>query len=436
MDSVLLVGIAGIILLIIMLFISTIPVGFVMAIAGIVGISAIISGKVALSTAVNSAWAAFSSYGFSAIPLFIFMGAIVFRSGISKSVFECAYKWVGQLRGGLGIATLIACAGFAAVCGSNTATAATMGTVALPEMRRYKYSPVLTGGVVATGSTLGVVIPPSIVLIVYGLYTGESVSKLFIASIFPGLLLLMLFIISLAILVVKKPQVAPAGPSYSFLERVKALKGAIEVLVIFALLMGGLYKGWFTPTEAGGAGVLFVLAVAGASGKFTWTALLEAVEDTLRLTGMVFAILFGALLFGRFITLSGIPQCVARSIVDIGISDKLFLIITIVLFIVGGMVMDALAFLLVTLPIIYPVAVSYNIDPIWFGIFVNILTTMGAITPPVGVNAFIVGSIDPDVALSNVFRGVIFFLPAYIICIALLILFPQIALILVQGIKG
>lgn len=428
MEASALIGLYGILLLLLILFFLGIPVSFAMVLVGMLGISYLVSPKVAVSTAVNAAWTTFSSYGFSAIPLFVLMGAIVFRCGISERMFECAYKWMGHKKGGLAVSTLLACAGFAAVCGSNTATAATMSTVAIPEMKRYKYGAVLTGGVIASGSTLGVVIPPSIVLIVYGLYTGQPISKLFIASIIPGLILTFLFVAIVSLIAWRHPELAPAGPTFTWGQRIKALRGTIEVVAIFVLLMGGLYKGWFTPTEAGGAGTLFSILVAAVSGRLEFKRFLKAVEDTLRLTGMVLMILFGALVFGKFITLSGLPQFIASKIVEIGVSKWVFFTILIVLYVIGGAIMDALAFLLVTLPIVFPIALLNDINPIWFGIWLNILTTMGAITPPVGVNAYIVASIDPEITLNHVFRGIIAFLPAYVICMVLMIVFPQLVI--------
>lgn len=428
MEGAALIGLCGIFLLLAILFLLAIPVGFAMALVGMLGISYLVSPKVAISTAVSAAWTTFSSYGFSAIPLFVLMGAIVFRCGISERMFECAYRWMGHKKGGLAVSTLLACAGFAAVCGSNTATAATMSTVVIPEMKRYKYGPVLTGGVIACGSTLGVVIPPSIVLIVYGLYTGQPISKLFIGSIVPGVMLTFLFIAVVWLIVWRRPQVAPAGPIFTWTQRIKALRGTLEVMAIFALLMGGLYKGWFTPTEAGGAGTLFSILVAAISGKLGFRKFLQAIDDTLRLTGMVLMILFGALVFGKFITLSGLPQFVASEIMRIGVSRWILFGVLMVIYIIGGAIMDALAFLLVTLPIVFPIALLNNIDPIWFGIWLSILTTMGAVTPPVGVNAYIVGSIDPEITLNHVFRGVFAFLPAYIICLILIIIFPQLVI--------
>lgn len=429
MEGSTLIGLAGIICLVLILFFVGIPVSFTMALVGILGISYLVSPKVAVSTAVNAAWTTFSSYGFSAIPLFVLMGAIIFRCGISERMFECAYKWMGHKKGGLAVSTLLACAGFAAVCGSNTATAATMSTVAIPEMKRYKYGAVLIGGVIASGSTLGVVIPPSIVLIVYGLYTGQPISKLFIASIIPGIILTFLFVAIVWLITWRHPEVAPPGPTFSWGQRIKALRGAIEVVAIFAFLMGGLYKGWFTPTEAGGAGTLFSILVAALSGRLELKSFFKAVEDTLRLTGMVLMILFGALVFGKFITLSGMPQFIAYKIMEIGVSKWVFFTILIVMYVIGGAIMDALAFLLITIPIVFPVALLNNVNPIWFGIWLNILTTMGAITPPVGINAYIVGSVDPEITLNHVFRGILVFLPAYIICLILMIFFPQLVIV-------
>ncbi len=370
-------------------------------------------------------WDTFSSYGLTVIPLFIFMGQIAFYSGVNEKLYNAAYKWVGHIRGGIAMATVMACAAFAAICGSNAATAATMTTVALPQMNKYGYEPKLCTGAIACGSTLGVVIPPSVVLIIIGLYTEQSIARLFYGGIGAGVILALFLALSVYGVCRLHPTWGPVGPEVSFWEKIKGLTGAGEMLVLFLSVMLGLYFGFFTPTEAGAAGSFFALVLSALQGRLSLKGFLASVTDTIRISCMVIVIVAGAMIFGRFLAVTRIPFEIADWVVSLPISGTWIMVIIIAIYILGGAVMDALALLLITIPIFFPVAMELGYDPIWFGVTITVVTTLGAVTPPVGATTYVVGGMAKGVPLEDVFKGVMYFLPAYVLCIAVLMLFPQ-----------
>jgi len=424
------IGILGILALMAILFILRMPVGFAMGIVGFVGFCTVINTKAALGMLGTELWQVFSSYGLTVIPLFIFMGQICFQCGVNKRLYKTAYAWTGQVRGGLAMSTILACAGFSAISGSNTATAATMSTVALPEMKKYKYNDVLSTGSVAVGATLGVVIPPSVVLIIIGLQTGQSIAKLFWASIIPGILLMLLFLATVLVICRRHPEWAPAGPKTTWGEKFKSLPGSIEMLVLFGLVMGGLFAGLFTPSEAGAAGSAIALLISLVSGQLTFKRFVGAVADTLRSACMIFMIVAGAVIFGRFLAVTRLPFEMAGWVTSLNIPHIVVILVICLIYVIGGAIMDALALLIITIPIFFPVAEAMGYDPMWFAVLVTIVTTMGAVTPPVGVTAFIVSSMAPTTPIQRIFKGIGYFMGAYILCIALLIVFPQLVLFL------
>jgi tripartite ATP-independent transporter DctM subunit len=371
-------------------------------------------------------WDTFSKYGLTVIPLFIFMGQIAFYSGVNEKLYNAAYKWVGQIRGGIAMATIMACSAFAAICGSNAATAATMTTVALPQMNKFKYEPKLSTGAVACGSTLGVVIPPSVVLIVIGLSTEQSIAKLFYGGIGAGICLAVLLMLTVYILCSIYKEWGPVGPKTSFEEKIRALTGTFEMATLFLLVMLGLYFGFFTPAEAGAAGSLFAVIISMAEGRLDWKGFVASVTDTLRISCMVIMIVAGAVMFGRFLTVTRIPFDIAAWVVELPVPNMVIMMIIFAIYIVGGAVMDALALLLITIPIFFPVAKQLGYDPIWFGVTITVVTTLGAVTPPVGATTYVVGGMAKDVPLEDVFKGVAFFLPAYIVCVLILMIIPEI----------
>lgn len=424
------IALIGILVLLTTIFLFRIPVGFAMGIIGFAGYAQVLNLGAARSMLGMELWNTFSNYGLTVIPLFILMGQICFYSGVNERLYKTAYTWMGQIRGGVAMATVLACGGFAAICGSNTATAATMSTVALPEMKKYGYHPILSTGSVAAGSTLGVVIPPSVVLIIYGLQTGQSIGALFWGSMIPGALLSVFFLFTVYAICAARPTWGPAGPATTLSEKLASLPGSIEMLVLFGLVMGGLFAGLFSPTEVGAAGSALALLISIAGGHMNWKKFQLAVKDTLRVSCMIMVIMFGAIIFARFLTIARLPSEVAAFISTMDIPSWVIVVLICCIYAVGGMVMDALALLLVTIPIFYPVVMAMGYDPLWFGVLITVVTTMGAITPPVGVNTFIVASMAPGVPMRQVYTGVTFFLASYAIVVALLMLVPEIVLYL------
>ncbi len=420
------IGVIGIIALLTVLFLLGMPVGFAMAIVGFAGFASIVSFDAALNMAASSIWSTFSKYGLTVIPLFILMGQIVFYSGVNEKLYNTAYTWIGHIRGGIAMATVAACSAFAAICGSNSATAATMTTVALPQMEKFRYNPKLSTGSIAAGSTLGVVIPPSVVLIVIGLSSEQSIARLFYGGIGPGIVLTLLLMLTVYFVCRLRPGYGPAGPKTSFKEKISSIPGSFEMIVLFLLVIMGLYFGIFTPAEAGAAGCFFAVIIGFAQRSLTLKGVVKSLKDSVRMSCMVIMLVAGAVIFGKFLAVTRIPHNLASWVVNLPVSDNVILIIIFAIYIIGGAIMDALALLLITIPIFFPVANELGIDPIWFGVTVTVITTLGAITPPVGATTYVVGAMAKDVPLKEVFKGVILFLPAYIICIGLLMLFPWI----------
>ena len=423
-----LIGIIGILILLAVLFFLGMPVGFAMGIVGFCGFWYVVSFKAAINVVGADIWGTFSKYGLTVIPLFIFLGYLAFNSGIAERLYNAAYKWFGHWRGGLAIATIGADELFAAICGSNTATAATMGTVALPQMTKYKYDTRLSSGTVVTGGTLGTVMPPSVVLIVIGLQTEQSIIKLFLAGILPAILLGILFVLTIFVLCRIKPEYGPAGPKTSFKEKLISLVGVIEAIAIFVLVIGGLYAGLFTPTEAGAVGVFFTLLVTVVSRRLSWKGFFDSIRDSLKISCMVFFLVTGAIIFGRFLAVTRLPFIIAEIASSLPVSPYVVLALILIIYLIGGCFIDSLGFLVLTIPIFFPLGMALGFDPIWYAIILTMVTTMGAITPPVGVNIYVVKALAPEIELGTIFKSVSFFLLACIVCIILLIIFPDIVL--------
>lgn len=417
----------GIVVLFVLIFLRM-PISFAMFIVGFVGFMVHSSPKSAFNILSSDIWGQFSSYTLSVIPLFIFMGEIIYRSGITEKLFDAAYKWLGHLKGGMASTTILASSGFASICGSNTATAATMGTMALPELKKYNYNEALSTGSVATGGTLGIIVPPSTVLIVIALQTQLSVKDLFIASIIPAILLTSLLLLTILFLCQRDPLLGPPGPKHDLKEKIMALKGVIPIFLLFLFVIGGLYLGWFTPTESGAFGAFGALVLTLLMKRMTWNKFTTAITHTIRSSVMVIMLVVGAVIFGRFLTATRLPFAVAEFVNSLPIAPIFILIAIIIIYIIGGAIMDALGFLILSIPIFFPTIIMLGFDPIWFAIILCIVTSMGAITPPVGVNAFIVQGITPSTPITTVFKGTSYFLVTYVIFITILILFPQIIL--------
>ena len=423
------VGLIGLGLLIIVLF-SRMPVGFVMAVVGFTGFTYLVSFDAGIRLLAQDFFATFSSYNLSVVPLFIFMGQIAFHAGINRRLYDATYKFLGHFPGGLAMATIGACAGFSAICGSTNATAATMATIALPEMRRHNYSPELATGVVAAGGSLGILIPPSVIFIIYGIMTEQSIGKLFAAGILPGLLLAILFIATIYIQVRINPALGPVGPRTTIREKVRSLSGIIEMILIFALVMGGLFMGFFTPTEAGAAGAFITLMLAIVRGRIGWKQFWTAVLESVQTACMIMVIVAGATILGHFLAVTRIPYILATWVAGLPFPAWAVMGVIVLIYLLGGCFMDALGMILLTIPIFYPVAIELGYDPIWFGVVIVLITEMGVITPPVGINVYVVSGVAKDIPLETIFKGIFPLLVALIVCNIILIIFPQIALFL------
>ena len=429
-----LTGLVGIAALFILIFLR-IPVGFVMAAVGFLGFGYIVSFDASMNMVAKDLFSVFGSYSLTVIPLFVLMGQLAYHSGISKRLFNAAYKFIGHWPGGLAIATVGACAAFAAICGSTNATAATMGAATLPEMKRYNYKPELATGVVAAGGSLGILIPPSVIFIVYGILTEQSIGRLFMAGLLPGLILVLLFILAIVIWTRMRPELGPKGPKVPLREKLASLSGLIETLLLFVLIMGGLFWGFFTPTEAGAIGAFGTLLLGLAGRNLTMKGFIASLAETTRISCMILVIVAGATIFGHFLAVSRIPFDIARGVSEIQLPRYAVMLLIIMVYLVGGCVIDSLALIMLTIPIFYPVVLFLGYDPIWFGVIIVLVTQIGVITPPVGVNVYVVSSVARDVPLEVIFKGVLPFLAALIIGTLLLIPFPQIALFL-PGLMG
>ncbi|HNT69525.1 MAG TPA: TRAP transporter large permease, partial [Syntrophorhabdaceae bacterium] len=417
-------GVVGIIVMFAILFLFKIPAAFTMALVGFLGVAYVTDFKAALGMIGPDLWNIFSSYGLTVIPMFILVGEFAHYGGYNNSLYSATYKWFGHYKGGLAITTIMACAIFSAISGSNTATAATMSNVAIPEMRKYNYHPQLNAGSVAAGATLGVLIPPSIVLVVYGLYTGQSIGKLFFGNVIPSVVLTVLIAATVFYICWRNPDWGPKGPKSTWKERFKALPDLIDIFILFGIIMYALFTGVVTATEAAAASCAIGLILCLIRKKLTWESFLKSINDTLRISCLVFMIVAGAVIFSRFLAITRLPFEVANMISVLKLPNWVLFWIIILCYIIGGCVMDALAFLLISLPIFYPIAMQMGYDPIWFGQVICIVTTMGSIMPPIGICCYVVAGMAKDIPLATVFRGSFYYIPSYIISIIILMLFP------------
>ena len=410
------------------LMLLRVPVGMAMGLVGVGGFAYIVGGAPALKNVGHTTARTVTDYNFAVIPLFLLMGSFATTSGMSRELFRAANAFLGHLRGGLGIATIAACGGFAAICGSSVATAATFSRVAYPEMRRFGYPQSFATGVIAAGGTLGIMIPPSTVFAVYGLITEQDVGKLFIAGILPGVLAVAMYMITITLIGMARPGFLPEGQRASWAERCAALRDVWATLLLFAFVIGGLYGGLFTATEAAGAGAGGAFLIGLARGRLSRADIMRSLLETTRTTAAVFTVLIGALLFGYFLTVTQTPQKVTEMLTGLGIGKYGVLALIMLMYLVLGCLMDALAMIILTVPIVFPVIKELGFDPIWFGVIIVMTVELGLIHPPVGMNIFVIKSVVEDVKMSTMFYGVMPFIVTDLLRLIILIAFPIIAL--------
>ncbi|MBL8342627.1 MAG: TRAP transporter large permease [Rubrivivax sp.] len=405
-----------------------VPLAFALLLAGAGGYAVLRGFDPAMFMVGQVVMDASTNYGMSVLPMFILMGYFVHKADISGELFDAAYAWFGHLKGGVAHATVAASGLFAAISGSSIATAATMTKVAMPPMRRLGYDDRLSTGTVASGGVLGVLIPPSVPLVIFGLITETDIRKLFIATIVPGLLLVLLFLVAVWATVAVNPALGPRGERQTLRQRVVSLRGVWPTLLLFGLVMGGLYGGVFTATECAGIGAMGTFAIGVARRRMTVAGILECLKDTASTTAMIFVIVFGALVFANFITLSGLTTQLVTFIQGSGFSTMGVLLTMVIIYLVLGAVMEGISVLLLTAPIFTAVAVEMGVNPIWFGIFVVVMIEVGMLTPPVGMNVFTVKSLLPDVNLWTIYRGVAPFIVANLLLVALILIWPDLVL--------
>jgi tripartite ATP-independent transporter DctM subunit len=427
------VGIIGILLMLV-IFVTRMPVAYVMTLVGLGGFSYLISLDAGLNLLPRVFFETFSSYELTTIPLFVLMGQLAFNSGISRRLYNTAYTFLGNTRGGLAMATVSACTAFGAVCGSSPATAATMATVGIPEMKRFNYSSELAAGSVASGGGLGMIMPPSVVLIIYGILTEQSIGALFVSGIFPALMLTALFILSIYTTCLLNPEKGPRGERFSFAQRIRSLAGLADTVFIFAFVTAGLFFGFFTPTESAAVGVLAILLVSVLRRQLSWKAFVKSLNETLQTSCMILFLVAGAVVFGKFLAVTRIPFDLAAWVGAFDLPPFLIISIIILIYFLGGCFMDSLGLIMLTIPIFFPIITNLGYDPLWFGIIIVLVTEMGVITPPVGINVYVVYGVAQNmmtgITLESVFKGIVPFLFAVIAGIIILMIFPQIVLFL------
>jgi len=427
--SPLLIGVLGVVLLMVLLFMRM-PIAVAMGVVGVLGMGVVVGFEAGLSILKTAPFAAIARYGFSVVPLFILMGSFCFHAGVSRDLYFTVNKWIGHFRGGLAMATVGACAGFAAVSGSSLATAATMGTVALPEMKKYKYSPELATGAIAAGGTLGILIPPRVVLVIYGILTEQSIAALFLAGFIPGILEALFYIVAISIVCRFNPLAGPAGPKTTFKEKVISLKDTWPIFTLFVIVIGGIYTGIFSPTEAAGIGAFFALLIALFKRKLGGKSLFSSLEDTMKSTAMIFTILIGAMVLGYFLTATRLPFELANVVSGLDLNRFIILGLILAVYVILGCIMIPMAMVILTIPIVFPLVTAQGFDPIWFGIITVRIFEIAQITPPVGMNVFVMKGVAPDIPMGTIYKGIIPFFIADIFHLILLIVFPQIALFL------
>jgi C4-dicarboxylate transporter DctM subunit len=427
--SPIIVGYICLAIMFILLF-SGMPIGLVMGLVGLAGMVVLVGWDGGISLLGTIPFKSWSSYDFSVAPMFILMGALCFHAGLSQSLYRTVHNWIGHLPGGLAMATVGACAGFAAISGSSLATAATMGTVALPEMKKYGYDSALATGCIAAGGTLGILIPPSVPMIIYCILTEQSIGALFLAGFIPGILQAIFYMIVIYIVCRRNPKMGPRGSLTDLKTKFLSIKDSGPVLILFLLVIGGIYAGIFTPNEAAGVGAFAAFIIALAYRKLTKKNFKGSLYETIQTSAMMYIMLLGALIFGYFLAASNLPKALSQYLIELSVDPWVIIVFIVIIYLFLGCVIDSMAMILLTIPIFFPVIQALGFHPIWFGIIVVRMMEIALITPPVGINVFIIKGIAKDVPMSTIFRGIVPFLYADIVHVALLIAVPSISLIL------
>ena len=405
-----------------------VPLAFALLAVSIVGIGLTVNWNVAFMLLPMTISEAVLSYELAVVPMFILMGNVISKTGIAQDLFRAAYAFFGHVRGGLALSTMTACSGFSAVCGSSYATAATMAKVAYPSMKRYGYSDSLAAGTIAAGGTLGILIPPSIIMVVYGILTQTNIRDMFIAGVVPGLLGVAIYLIVIRLIAARYPEDAPAGERSSWAERIRALSGVWPFVLLFVLIIGGLYGRLFTPTEAAGMGAGLAMLVAMLQRRLTMQLLKQIIIDTVYTSISLYAVLFGALMLSRLLTLSGLSTGILELVTSFGLEGILLIIAILLVFLVLGCVMDSMAIILIFAPLFAPIVVAQGFDLVWFGILIIVATEIALITPPIGMNVYVIKAVLPSIPMVRIFKGLVPFVAADLVRLALLITFPALAL--------
>jgi len=428
------IGLLGVVVLLVVMLLR-VPIGVSLALIGTCGYAAIDGWRKALTVIGSVPFELASAYSLSVVPLFILMGAVASRAGMSRELFDAANAVFSGFRGALTNATIGACAAFGAICGSSIATAATFSKVAIPEMRRHGYEEGLAAGCVASAGTLGILIPPSVILAIYSLVAEQSLSKLFAAALIPGLLLAALYIVTIVIIARLKPAWTPKVPAMPLAQRLRAGTGMWKLVLLFFLAVVGIYLGWFSPTEAAAVAAFAAIVIGFATRALSWSALADAFLDTVFSTAMLFFIIVGAFIFSRFIVLTRLPNELAAWIDAVGLSPLMIVAAVILLYFLLGTFLEEVSTILITVPVVLPLMTSIGYDGIWFGIFVTVMATIGLISPPVGLTVFVIQSQNPDIPAAKIYRGTLPFLAADFVLVALLVAFPALALWLPAALK-
>ena len=410
-----------------LLFLIGVPIAFSMALVGLAGFAYLVTPNAGFGLLVRDIFDQFTSYPLTVIPMFVLMGGYAFAAGIGRKLYQTTYTIMGQTKGGLAIASIWASAGFGAVCGSTSATCATIGKVAIPEMRKYHYSDAMATGTIAAAGGLGIMIPPSTTFIVYGILTEQSIGKLFISGIIPGILIATLFMFTVYIICRRNPAAGPSGPSTTWKQKVKSLTGLTDTLILFVLTIGGLFAGWFSPTQAGAIGGAGALIIGLVRRELTWKGFMEASKDGLRISCMILLLIAGATVFGHFIAVTRIPSALADYAGSLPVPPWVIMASLYVFWFILGCFVDAMALIVLLVPIFYPLIINLGFDPIWFGVMITVFSMIAVITPPVGVNVYVVKGLFKEVPLETIFKGIFPYLIPFTAATTLLIAFPQIA---------